>query len=233
MSADEIEFFISDEPPDELSQQEEMGGEPSRRKPLEVDRRAVLAVLLLAASAALPTVAAFQGVYTVRQRGGGALPVTFGADGWGRYHERSGGDVLLDVPGGVHEIRYGIALVVCAAVFALLGVALVMALVVRSSRKPRRRVLTICMPIALTATGVLGGVVASMWLHTQSEFDTVHAQIGSIGAGIGRNLAIETGVGACLWLALAGVVAGLIAAGALWSSARAESGAEEDPGKLA
>lgn len=236
MTADEIEFFISNELPDELGKQEEMGGDPRRRRPLELDRTAVVAVLLLAAASALPTVAAFQGVYTVRQRGGRGISVSgvsFGADGWGRYHEAAGGDILFDVPSGVHEIRYGIPLVVCAAVLALLGLALAGTFLVRASSMLRRRVLTVAAPIALTAAAVLGGVVASMWLHVQSEFDTLHAQLDAPRRGFGINPRIETGIGACVWLALASVVAGLLAAGALWYSARAESGAEEGPGKLA
>jgi len=229
VTAEEIEFFISDELPDELGKQEEMGGEPRRRPPLEFDRGTVVAVLLLAAAATLPTVAAFQVLYTVRERGIGAGQESFGTDGWGRY--RAGGSV---VPAGIHDIRFGIPLVICAGVLALLGIGLLLALVVRSTRKPRRSVLTIAVPIALIATGVLGGVVASMWLHIQAEFDTLHAQVDFAARQGGGNTApFATSVGPCLWLALGGVGAGLLAAGALWHSARAESGAEEDPGKLA
>ena len=232
MSADEIEFFISDElPPEELSKQEEMGGAPRRRRPLDVDRDALVAVLLLAAAAALPTVATFQGVYTIRESGRGSQPSTFGADGWGRYHV-SAGEGLSLIPAGVHEIRYGIPLVVCASVLAILGVGLLMTLVLRASGAARRRAFRIGIPIALTVAGALAGVVASMWLHVQSQFDTLHAEVGSFGA-FGRRPRLDTSVGGCLWLSFAGVVAGLLAAGALWYSARAESGSEEDPGKLA
>lgn len=233
MSADEIEFYISDEPPEELSQREEIGGEPRRRPPLAFDRAPLVALLLLAAAAALPTVAAFQAVYTIRDGGGGVGAVSFGADGWGRYHEAASDVGFLEVPRGVHEIRYGSALVACAAVLALLGLALMVTLVVRSSSTPRRRVRTVGAPIAFAVTGLLGGVVASMWLHIQSEFDTLHAQVASSVRGIGGSPRVETGIGACPWLALAGAVAGLMAAGALWHWAKAESAAEEDPGKLA
>jgi hypothetical protein len=228
VSADEIEFFISDEPPEELSQREEMGGEPRRRPPFELSRSAGLAALLLAAAAALPTVASFQGVYTIRERGGGVRSATNGTDGWGRYRVDS-----PDVPSGIHEIRYGIPLVVCAGVLAVLAVALVMTLVGRRDTHTQRRAQGAMMLLALAATSVLGGVAATMWLHIQALFDTIHAQLDTIGSGLGGSPpTIETGIGACLWLTLAGVVAGLLAVGALWRSARAGSGANEEPGKL-
>ena len=228
MTADEIEFFISDELPEELGKQEEMGGEPRRRPPFEFDRGAVVAVLLLAAAATLPTVAAFQTVYTISQRGNGVGRSTFGSDGWGRY--RADGSV----PAGIHDIRFGIPLVISIFMAVhLLGIGFLVTLVMRSTRAPRRGVLSIAVPVALIATGVLGGVVASIWLHIKAQFDTLNAQFADTRQGGGGRVPFVTSVGPCLWLALGGAVAGLLAAGALRYSARAESGAEKDPGKLA
>lgn len=231
MSADDIEFFISEEPPEELGQQEEMGGEPPQRRPVPHDLGPLLAVLLLAAAASLSAIAPFQRMYTIAQDGRGLDSTSYGADGWGRYqtHNRAG---LSGIPSGVHETRYGIPLVICAGLLALLGGGLLIALLLRS-RDTRRRAVGLGVPIALVAGAAIAGVTAGMWLQVQAMFDTLHAQLDDVGQGFSGSPAIDTGMGACVWLSLAGGAAGLLAAAVLWFAARAESAPEQEPGKLA
>jgi hypothetical protein len=216
VTADEIEFFVPDDPPpDGEWHTEEMGGRPRTRRRLELGRNTAAAVLLLAGAAALPAVASFQGVYRITEGNGRRSEVNFGADGWGRYRQD---DSTLAPPSGIHEGRYGIALMACAAVLALLAVAVLAARLPGPLRRFDGRVRRVTVVVALTASAVLGGVSAAIALHIQSMFDSLRAQLSSFDGGFGPEPTVETGVGACLWLALAGAVAGLLAAGVLFRS---------------
>jgi hypothetical protein len=221
MTGPEIEFFISEDAPDGLGQREEIGGEPRQKPPRRLEIGTLAAVLLLAAAATLPVVAAFQTVYRVREPG--IRLSGLGADGWGRYQQRG-------LPSGIHETRYGIALVVCAVAFAASGIALATTTVPALSQWAAgiRRVLA---AVVAVFASVLGGVLGSMALHIQAVFDTFRTQLGGFGELGERTRRIDTTVGACLWLGLAGLVAALLALAAI-QLGQARSAASEVPGKL-
>jgi hypothetical protein len=221
--ADEIEFFVPDRPPpDAFGHREEIGGEPRALRRPTVDVPVTAAVVLLAAAAALPALASFRTVYTVRAGQGAHSGVILGADGWGRLLREVSGPSPLH---GMHESRYGIVLVVCAAVPAVLAAVTLASLFPGPVRSAAPSVHGFVAVAALAASAVVGGVAASIGLELQATFDTLHAQLASIrDSGSGHGPHIDTSVGGCLWLALAGALAGLLGGGALLRARRPSAG---------
>jgi hypothetical protein len=198
----EIEFFLTDEPPDDLGQREEIGGAPKQRPRMLLNPARVGAVLLLGAAAALAVVASFQRVYTVRVSVGKHRS-SYWVDGWGRFRTGRNGRF----PPGLHDPRWGVALCICAGglVVLMLAVAAVPALPERISR----RVATGSLGAAVAFVGALAGLLAAAWLEVESRADSLRAQLA--GEDFGLRMHSEIPVGPFLWLGLASVLAGAVA----------------------
>jgi hypothetical protein len=155
------------------------------------DRDTLVALGLLAASAVLAVVAAFRTFFTARAAAAG-----YSVDAFGRYSADS------TVPGGIHGVRFGIPLCLCAAGFAML--TLLVASSVLPSVRPRftDRGASWIAGGALFLAGGLGGTVLAMWLEAQSLTDSIQTE-GLVG--------LQLTTGAAVWVALAGFVVALAA----------------------
>lgn len=156
------------------------------------DRDTLIALGLLAASAVFAVVAAFRTFFTARADEAG-----YSVDAFGRY------SVGSSVPDDIHGVRFGIALCLCAAGFAVL--TLFVASSALPSVRPRfsDRTASWIAGAALFLAGGLGGTVLAMWLEAQSLTDSIRAN----GALVDLRLTI----GAAVWVALAAFVVALAA----------------------
>lgn len=200
----EIEYLDPDEPPPglDLVAGEEIGREPSHR--WRPDRSLVAACLLLAGAAALALAAPFQQVLLIRQQGAGRS-VDFAVDGWGRLFLGA----RADDPGGIHFSRFGIPLVVCAA---LLLVALAGLVAAAAGAPLSDRMLRIGGFVAAGLTGLLGGLVVAMWLLAAAQFDSTPTS--TVDVELGAPSPPQFQYGACIWLAAASAVAAALGLGA-------------------
>ncbi|MFN2561416.1 MAG: hypothetical protein ABR571_09015 [Jatrophihabitans sp.] len=200
----EIEFLDPDEPPPGLDTAggEEIGSEPVRRAP--PDRTLVAACVLLAGAAALAVAAPFQDLLVIRQQGAGRS-VTFAADGWGRLFLGA----RSDDPGPLHFSRFGIPLVICAALLMVVVAGLLAA----AARAPLPdRVLRFGGFAAAGLTGVLAGLVFAMWLLVAAQFGSTPTS--TVDVELGAPSPPQFQYGACIWLSAASVVASALGLGA-------------------
>jgi hypothetical protein len=202
----EIEFFLSEQPPDELGHREEIGGAARMRRRIAVDRPHLSAVVMLAASAALMLVASFQRLYTVRAGTDGHRTV-YWVDGWGRLRADNG----QAIPPNVHEVRWGIALCVCAAGFVLLAVALAASTVRALASRFGARTGSVIGGAAIGIAGTLAGLLAGAALDVDAVSNRFTAQTADFGLGMHYSVPI----GSFLWFGLAALVAALLAIAAI------------------
>jgi len=158
-------------------------------------RETVGLLLMLAAAAALPLVAAQQALYSVVEDNVVARE-SFTVGAWGDYA------VAIGPPLAGHGPRFGIVLTLGGAAFALL--ALLAARLLR--RGPIDQAARVSLGIAAAATGLVGllvGVTAAMTLQIQSAFAGYQEASGV--------LEVRLQVGVAVWLSLAAVLAGGLA----------------------
>jgi hypothetical protein len=200
----EIEFLDPDEPPPGLDTAagEEIGREPTRRA--TPDRTLIAACVLLAGAAALAIAAPFQELLVIRQQGAGRS-VSFAADGWGRLFLGA----RADDPGRLHFSRFGIPLVVCAALLIVIVVGLLAA---AAGAPLSDRVLRIGGFAAAGLTGLLAGLVVAMWLLVAAWFGSTSAS--TVDVELGAPSPPEFRYGACIWLSAASAVASALGLGA-------------------
>ena len=161
-------------------------------------RETVGLLLMLAAAAALPAVAARQAMYSVVEDNVVARQA-FTVGAWGDY------DVSLGPPLAGHGPRFGIVLTLAGAAFALLAL-LALRLLRNGAAELGPRM---SLGIAAAATGLVGllvGVTAAMTLQIQSTFAGYQGASGV--------LEVRLRVGVAVWLSLAGVLAGGLAVAA-------------------
>jgi hypothetical protein len=171
-------------------------GPPGPPAPLP-RREAVGLLIMLVAAALLPLLAALESVYAVTEDTAVAH-AEFSVDAWGNYDFAAGAQPVAHAP------RFGLVLALAGAAFAIL--ALVAAVDLLASRTAA---------LAGRATGIAGasaalsglvvGTVAAMALTIQSAFDGYRQ-------GYDGLLSLRMRVGASVWLGLAGVLAGTLAA---------------------
>jgi hypothetical protein len=178
---------------------------PEAPRPRRVAREDIGLIVMLTAAVILPVVAAFQTVYTVRS-GLDEVSFAYAADAWGRFSTSDG----TTVGPGVHEARYGVLLTACGAGFAVLAVAVLLQALTRRPSAPRLSGPVIA-GAAAAITGVLTGVSASMALQIETVVDRLRTSGADPFGGPRR---IELGVGAAIWLSLAGLLAGGLAVAA-------------------
>jgi len=164
--------------------------------PAHPARREIVGLLLmLAAAAALPVIAARQVLYSVVEDNVVAREA-FTVGAWGDY------DVSVGPQLAGHGPAFGIVLTLGGAAFALL--ALIATRLLRGN--PGEQGPRTSLGIAAAATGLVGllvGVTAAMTLQIQSAFAGYQAASGV--------LEVRLRVGPAIWLALVGVVAGALA----------------------
>lgn len=154
-------------------------------------------------------------------------------DGWGRL-----GLVGFQAgPPGEHGVRYGVALVACAVVFAALAVS-VAGLAWRApawlatprGATLRQRVLP---AIGLLAVGVTAGSAVAARLELQSVLDSIQAENRAVTDGGGQgsltNVFPTIRAGSFVWVTLVAAGVGLLAVLATWlpGGASADSSAAE------
>jgi hypothetical protein len=200
----QIEFFDPEDSgrPMGPDPAEEIGHGPSRWASL--DPALPAAGVLLAAAAALAAIAPFQQLFVIRQPGAGRS-LTFAADGWGRVSVNEGAGAL----GPFHFSRFGIPLLACAG---LLVILLAVLLAAAAGVRWAERALTGAGLAAVTVIGTLVGVLASMVLLADSQFDS--SQTSTVDVELGRPSIPDYRYGACPWLVAAAVVAVVLALGA-------------------
>jgi hypothetical protein len=228
----EIEFLTPGAAGASLGPPDEIGGEvraPKRWHALRASGRfsgALLGTLgLLAAAAALPVMAAFRTIYTVRQFGSNGGGFTYWVDGWGRYRPAA-----AHFPAGVHEPRAGLVLVGCAAGFALLALLVAATALPEVARRVVPRLATLVLAASAGLSGLLAGTLASMALQIDSLSANLRVEAGADRGFGSPHFRVTTG--GCLWLGLAGLAAGVLAIGAVTQLRRVWSADAEPPGKL-
>jgi hypothetical protein len=199
----DVEFFEPGDPTRSLGHEggEEIGRDPSRWATL--DRNLVASVVLLAAAAALAVLAPFQQLMVIRQPSAGQS-LKFAVDGWGRLHLNQ--DAVA--PPGYHLSRFGIPLVICAGLLTVL--VLLLAAAAAGSRLPDR-VVRAGAVVAIGITGVLAGVLASMWLFVDAQFASSRAS--TVDVELGPTVPTNH-YGAGMWLVGAAVLATALGLGA-------------------
>lgn len=172
-----------------------------------------VALALWIVALALTVAAPFQRLYAI----GYLDRDSESTDGWGRYQAHYGTGSALDL----HSTRYGIALVVLAAVGT--G-ALALALTARRRASPRRAAdrrnlgERVAIRAGLAVAGGLGTLTAVLLLDVDASRDNVATQARAVIGPYHPHLA----VGPCIWLCAAACVCA-VAALALESWARSRT----------
>jgi hypothetical protein len=160
-------------------------------------REAVGLLIMLAAAALLTLLASIESVYSVTEDTAVAH-AEFAVDAWGNYDFAAGAQPVAHAP------RFGLVLAVAGAAFAVL--ALVTAVDVLASRVAALAARAGGLAGAAGAlVGVVLGTVAAMALTIQSAFDGYRE-------GYPGLLTLRLRIGGSVWLALAAVLAGTLAA---------------------
>jgi hypothetical protein len=200
----EIEFLDPEDSPRNVRTDggEEIGREPTRWA--SFDTGLLGSCVLLATAAVLAVLAPFQQLLVIRQPGAGES-LTFAIDGWGRV------TINADraARSGFHLSRFGLPLVICAAVLTLVVLILAAA---AAGLRIAERVLAPAAVAAVAITGVLTGVLVAMWLLVDAQFDS--SRPSTVDVEVGPTMPTNH-YGACIWLAAAAVVAAAMGIGAL------------------
>jgi hypothetical protein len=169
---------------------------PSEAKARWPHWAALAALASWATAAVLAAVAPFNTIYEAH-RGG----LSASMDGWGRSTGLTAGPRF-----GEHGIRYGIVLVLCAGVLALLAL-----LAATRIGRPRWMLVLgdgVTTVLAACAAGLLLGVSLATALDVDAMASTFRAANRAVLAnaatsGTGAQPAIHLHVGGCVWLSLA------------------------------
>src|SRR3954451_15078467 len=170
------------------------------RRPVAARRETLGLLIMLAAAALLPLLAAFQTFYTVREEGA-AGRYEFAVDAWGRYGDVTGARLPAHAP------RFGILLVICGACFAVLAAIAAAQLVAGRASEPSRSA-TALAAAAGAVVGLLTGVTAAMTLEISSVFDSLRAGSGGPFGGLYE---VRMRIGGAVSVSLAGILAGGLA----------------------
>lgn len=200
----EVEFFLSDEQPHGLGQQEEIGGPARVRRYLAVNGPRAAAITMFAAAAALAVVASFQRVYTVWEFDE-AHEGSYWVDGWGRVGTSEG-----PIPPGLHEPRWGVAICVCAGGLALLAIAVAASAIPALAKRTPPRIASGVLGAAIAIAAALAGLLAATWLEIDARSDSLKAS-ADFNALPASRLHYGVPVGPFLWLGAASLAAGVLA----------------------
>src|SRR3954451_3319840 len=170
------------------------------RRPVAARRETLGLLIMLAAAALLPLLAAFQTFYAVREEGA-AGRYEFAVDAWGRYGDVAGARLP------VHAPRFGMLLVVCGGCFAVLALIAATQLLAGRAVAPARTATGLA-GAAAGVVGLLTGVTAAMTLEITSVFDSLRAGGGSPFGGLYE---VRMRIGGAVWMSLAGILAGVLA----------------------